>query len=74
LIHFDEFFDKIQDPLINRNKDLMEKVYNFGKEQHKAQKRKITGEPYFIHPIRVAILLKEFDDGRWSFTWNVFKN
>lgn len=35
---------------------MIEKAYEIGKEAHKDQYRK-SGEPYFIHPLNVAIIL-----------------
>lgn len=46
----------------NRNRGLIETAYYFGEERHEGQKRKFSNDPYFIHPIRVAQLLGEFND------------
>lgn len=45
------------------NKDLIKKAYNFAHHAHEGQKR-LTGEPYFTHPVFVAEFLSKlcFDD------------
>jgi len=45
------------------NKDLIKKAYNFARHAHEGQKR-LTGEPYFTHPVFVAEFLSKlcFDD------------
>ncbi|MFA5158336.1 MAG: RelA/SpoT family protein [Patescibacteria group bacterium] len=51
-------FGKVLKPLISSYSDrdvaFIEKAFNFAKEKHKSQSR-ISGEPYFIHPLGVAI-------------------
>ena len=37
---------------------LIEDAYNFAQKAHEGQKRE-TGEPYFIHPLTVALILAE---------------
>ncbi|OLS25315.1 MAG: GTP pyrophosphokinase rsh [Candidatus Heimdallarchaeota archaeon LC_3] len=44
------------------NSELLEIALEFGKNKHKGQERKISGDPYFIHPIRVAINLIDEPD------------
>ena len=44
------------------NKELLVKALEFGNLKHLKQKRKISDEPYFIHPIRVAINLIDEPD------------
>ena len=39
---------------------LFEKALNFAKLKHSSQKRKFTGEPYIVHPIRVAEITKRY--------------
>ena len=39
---------------------IIRKAYELAKEAHKDQKRK-SGEPYLIHPVCVAIILKQLD-------------
>ncbi|MEO0343800.1 MAG: bifunctional (p)ppGpp synthetase/guanosine-3',5'-bis(diphosphate) 3'-pyrophosphohydrolase [Pseudomonadota bacterium] len=38
------------------NAELIERAYNFAKEKHEGQVRH-SGEPYFTHPIEVALIL-----------------
>ena len=38
--------------------DLIEKAIQFAKEKHKTQKRKWTGEDYFVHPEAVADIIR----------------
>lgn len=45
--------------LTEKEIELVKKAYEFGKECHKEQLRK-SGEPYFNHPIRVALILSEY--------------
>ena len=46
------------------NVDLICRAYAYGKQKHAKQKRH-SGEPYFTHPIEVAIILagQKLDDG-----------
>ncbi len=37
---------------------LVDEALEFAKECHKNQKRKITGEPYIVHPIEVSEIIK----------------
>ncbi|MHA2104575.1 MAG: HD domain-containing protein [Candidatus Hodarchaeales archaeon] len=37
------------------NKKLVDKALEFGETKHRGDTRKVTGDPYFIHPIQVAI-------------------
>ena len=56
--NFTASFSKILKPkLLDRTKteiDFIEKAFEFGEEKHRNQRR-ASGEPYFIHPISVAI-------------------
>jgi GTP pyrophosphokinase len=47
--------------------DLVEAAYNLAKEAHKDQRR-ISGEPYIIHPLSVAITLAEIRSDLESIT------
>ena len=62
MLKFEDFINSIESPQIVRNKKLINKVFEFAAKKHEGQFRKVSGEPYFTHPISVAILLKKFDD------------
>lgn len=40
--------------------NLIQKAKEFAQKKHKGQVRKFEGKPYFIHPQRVAHILKQF--------------
>ena len=40
------------------NAELVERAWHFAEKAHEGQKRK-SGEPYFIHPVRVATTLAD---------------
>jgi len=42
----------------NSDEDLLIRAFEYGREAHEGQFRK-SGEPYFTHPIEVAMLLAE---------------
>ena len=42
------------------NTDLVKKAYVYSEEKHKNQKR-LSGEPYIIHPLEVAIILSQLN-------------
>tara|TARA_R110002124_G_scaffold287216_1_gene471360 strand:+ start:45328 stop:47493 length:2166 start_codon:yes stop_codon:yes gene_type:complete len=54
--------DQLLEDLLALNKDLqvdiVEKAYNFAKEKHEGQNR-ASGEPYYTHPVEVAMILAE---------------
>ena len=54
--------DQLLEDLLALNKDLIvedvEKAYDFGKKMHEGQTR-ASGEPYFTHPVEVAMILAE---------------
>jgi len=54
----DELLEKIDKNCTNVNKDLIIKAYNYALSAHKEQKR-VSGEPYIIHPVEVACILAE---------------
>ena len=60
MIAFTEFYGQLDNPHLD--KKLLEKAYNFGRTKHEGQVRKISGLPYFTHPINVALLLREFPE------------
>ena len=43
--------------------DAIDRAYKFASEDHGQQKR-LSGEPYIIHPLAVAEILAEMDEGR----------
>ena len=47
---------------IDREIEKIQKAYNLAEVAHKGQFRKGSGDVYFIHPYRVALLLKTYDD------------
>ena len=47
--------------------ELIESAYNFAQKAHEGQKRE-TGEPYFIHPLSVALILAEMRSDLESIT------
>lgn len=54
----DTLLKTIEENCSNVNIEKVKKAYNFAFEAHKDQKR-ISGEPYIIHPVNVAIILAE---------------
>ncbi len=54
-----EFLETIKKNTKIKNDALLIKAYNFSKEAHKNQKRN-SGEPYFIHPLSIAISASEY--------------
>ncbi len=52
--------DKVKIYDSNANFKLIEKAYYYAEAAHRGQKR-ISGEPYFIHPIEVAMILTEIE-------------
>lgn len=54
----DDLLEKIDENCHNVNKEFIIKAFNFAEEAHKKQKR-ISGEPYIIHPVEVACILAE---------------
>ena len=57
------FFDVINrhpTPLEPEDVDLIQSATVYGAKRHEGQKRQ-SGEPYFSHPVAVAVLLSEMD-------------
>ncbi|WMJ81272.1 bifunctional (p)ppGpp synthetase/guanosine-3',5'-bis(diphosphate) 3'-pyrophosphohydrolase [Clostridium sp. MB40-C1] len=54
----DDLLEKIDVNCHNVNKEFIIKAYNFAKSAHEEQKR-ISGEPYIMHPVQVACILAE---------------
>ena len=50
--------EKINQIYENKDKELLQKAYDYAKEAHANQKR-ASGEPYFIHPCAVADILMD---------------
>lgn len=59
MINQEEFLDEIKKNIKVCDEKLLIKVYNFAKEAHKEQKRD-SGQPYFIHPLEIALAISEF--------------
>ncbi|HWY80026.1 MAG TPA: HD domain-containing protein [Candidatus Sulfotelmatobacter sp.] len=49
-------FERIRKPGLNIRPELINKALYIAKDAHYDQIRKYTGDPYYIHPIRVALL------------------
>jgi len=58
LITVQDLIEKVQSYNPNTNADMIARAYAFGEAAHKGQFRK-SGEPYFSHPVAVAMLLTE---------------
>ena len=54
-----EFLEIVKKNTKIKNEALLIKAYNFAKEAHKDQKRN-SGDPYFIHPLEIAISASEY--------------
>ncbi len=52
--------DRIKQYDLNANFDLITKAYSYAEAAHGGQKR-ISGEPYMIHPVEVAMILTEIE-------------
>ena len=57
---YDELVEKIKKYHPAKDFSMLEKAYKFALEAHKGQVRK-SGEPYIVHPLKVAILLAELE-------------
>lgn len=56
MLSLNQFISKVKDYDGSLNLKRIEKAYEFGKLAHDGQKR-MSGEPYFMHPIAVALKL-----------------
>ncbi|MDO5311523.1 MAG: HD domain-containing protein, partial [Clostridia bacterium] len=54
----EKLLDKVRSYHGNDNIELVEKAYKYAEEKHSGQVRK-SGEPYIIHPIRVAFTIAD---------------
>ncbi|MFA5791567.1 MAG: RelA/SpoT family protein [Candidatus Paceibacterota bacterium] len=54
-----EIINLIQGGINKKKQELLEKAYNFSEKAHFEQKR-LSGEPYFIHPFETAKILAKF--------------
>jgi len=57
---YKELIDKMNTYHPTKEFDIIEKAYRLAVEAHKDQKRK-SGEPYIIHPLKVAYILAELE-------------
>lgn len=59
-VTIDTIIEKVKSKNANSNEELIKKAYNYANDNHKEQKR-ISGEPYIIHPLQVANILAELE-------------
>lgn len=57
-----DFINNITSAGLSRDVNLIRKAFFFAKERHAGQMRKFSDDPYFLHPVRVGLLLRDFDD------------
>ncbi len=57
---YDELVEKIKKYHPAKDYSMLEKAYHLARDAHEGQYRK-SGEPYIIHPLKVAILLAELE-------------
>ena len=57
-ISSDELIERIRRYHPEDDMDLVRRAYDFSKEAHKDKKR-LSGEPYFIHPVAVSVILTD---------------
>ena len=57
-ISADELIERIRRYHPDDDMDLVRRAYAFGEEAHKDKKR-LSGEPYFMHPVAVAVILTD---------------
>ena len=58
LIGVDDLIDKVQSYNPHSNVDMLRAAYDYGGRMHSGQFR-YSGEPYFTHPVAVALILAE---------------
>jgi RelA/SpoT family (p)ppGpp synthetase len=63
MIDVETLIDHVRAYNPNTNEDLISRAYEYGLRMHEGQKRQ-SGEPYFTHPIEVAVILagQKLDD------------
>lgn len=64
---YQQLIDKMNTYHPTKEFDMIEKAYRLAVEAHKDQKRK-SGEPYIIHPLKVAYILAELELDRETIT------
>ena len=64
---YKELIEKMNTYHPTKEFDMIEKAYHLAVEAHKDQKRK-SGEPYIIHPLKVAYILAELELDKESIT------
>ena len=57
---YNQLIEKIKSYDSNGDLELVEKAYKVAKKAHEGQKR-LSGEPFFVHPLKVAYILAEFE-------------
>ena len=57
---YQELVERIETYHPTHDYAMLEKAYRLAKDAHKEQKRK-SGEPYIIHPLKVAYILAELE-------------
>ena len=57
-ISAEELIDRIRKYHPDDDMDLVRRAYNFAENAHKDKKR-LSGEPYFIHPVAVSVILTD---------------
>ncbi len=57
---YQELIEKMKTYHPTKDFDMVEKAYRLAVDAHKDQKRK-SGEPYIIHPLKVAYILAELE-------------
>jgi len=57
---FQELLERIKQYHPSKDFSMLERAYALAADAHKEQKRK-SGEPYVIHPLKVAYILAELE-------------